>query len=165
MGGRLYSMSSSLEFLRFPPLSLIDKFRLGATIFHASEGTDWRRLEQIGVADWLTRLSGRNVFEKMWRPLLRAKLGENYQHASAAFIWAIIARMYAARRSGLKKEMFGYLPGGYGRMLDCFARRAARRGVEIRTGQSRAGSSNRRANGGVEVAFAGGELDRSTRSS
>src|SRR6266568_2065913 len=34
--GRLYSMSNSLEFLRFPPLGLIDKFRLALTILHAS---------------------------------------------------------------------------------------------------------------------------------
>ncbi len=118
MDGQLYSMSNSVEFLRFPPLSLIDKFRLGVTIAYATRRVkDWKRLEKISVTDWLTKLSGKNVFEKMWKPLLRAKLGENYQLASAAFIWAIIARMYAARRSGLKKEMFGYLPGGYGRML------------------------------------------------
>jgi len=155
MGGKLYSMSSSLEFLRFPPLSLIDKVRLGATIFHASRETDWRRLEQIGVTEWLTKLSGRNVFEKMWRPLLRAKLGENYQQASAAFIWAIIARMYAARRSGLKKEMFGYLPGGYGRMLDCFASTLREEGVEVRTGRS-ARLVEPTADGGVSVDFGAG---------
>src|SRR5437868_13585373 len=27
-GGKLYSMSNSVEFLKFPPLNLIDKFRL-----------------------------------------------------------------------------------------------------------------------------------------
>jgi protoporphyrinogen oxidase len=136
MDGKLYSMSNSLEFLKFPPLSLIDKFRLGATIFYASKVKSWKRLEEISVSDWLTKLSGKNVFEKMWKPLLRAKLGENYQYASAAFIWAIIARMYAARRSGLKKEMFGYLPGGYARMLQRFGETLTREGVEIRLGQS-----------------------------
>lgn len=136
MDGSLYSMSNSLEFLRFPPLSLIDKLRLGTTIFYASKVKDWKRLEQISVSDWLTKLSGRNVFEKMWKPLLRAKLGENYQHASAAFIWAIIARMYAARRSGLKREMFGYLPGGYARMLQRFGDVLTEEGVEIQLSQS-----------------------------
>jgi protoporphyrinogen oxidase len=68
--------------------------------------------------------------------LLRAKLGENYQHASAAFIWAIIARMYAARRSGLKKEMFGYVKGGYGRVLEAFAQSLANVGVETRLNAS-----------------------------
>ena len=27
--------------------------------------------------------------------------------------WATIQRIYAARNSGLKKEMFGYVRGGY----------------------------------------------------
>src|SRR5439155_14607783 len=97
--GRLYSMSNTLEFIKFPPLRMIDKLRLGATIFYASKIRNWRRLEAVPVADWLRRWSGRRTTEKIWLPLLRAKLGENYRHASAAFIWAIIARMYAARKS------------------------------------------------------------------
>lgn len=128
-----YSMSNSLEFLRFPPLTLIDKFRLGATIFYASKIKDWRSLEGIPVADWLTRLSGKRVFEKIWLPLLKAKLGENYRKASASFIWAIIARMYAARHSGLKKEMFGYIEGGYARFLEKFTEKLQEIGVDIRT--------------------------------
>ena len=116
----LYSMSNTLEFLKFPPLNLIHKLRLGATIFYASQIKDWKRLEKFPVADWLRRWSGDHTFEKIWLPLLRAKLGDLYKIASAAFIWAIIARMYAARRSGLKKEMFGYVPGGYARILERF---------------------------------------------
>jgi len=73
--GRLYSMSNTLEFLRFPPLGLVDKLRLGLTIFHASRIKDWRKLEQIPVSDWLRRWSGGNTFQKIWLPLLRAKLG------------------------------------------------------------------------------------------
>jgi protoporphyrinogen oxidase len=93
---------------------------------------NWRRLERISVADWLQRWSGRRTTEKIWLPLLRAKLGENYRKASAAFIWAIIARMYAARRTGLKKEMFGYVRGGYARILGRFAELLAEDGIDIR---------------------------------
>ncbi|MGK0187888.1 MAG: protoporphyrinogen oxidase [Verrucomicrobiales bacterium] len=132
--GKLLSMSNSIEFLKFPPLNLVEKVRLGATIFYASKLKNWKKLESIGVCEWLTKLSGKSVFEKIWKPLLRAKLGENYQHASAAFIWSIIARMYAARRSGLKKEMFGYLPGGYRRFLQAFEQRLLDAGVTIRKG-------------------------------
>ncbi|HEX4947600.1 MAG TPA: NAD(P)/FAD-dependent oxidoreductase [Blastocatellia bacterium] len=119
--GKLYSMSNSVEFLQFPPLHLLDKFRLGATIFYASRIQDWKSLERIPVGDWLRKLSGQRTFEKIWLPLLRAKLGDNYQQTSAAFIWTTIARMYAARRTGLKKEMFGYVSGGYARVLARFA--------------------------------------------
>jgi protoporphyrinogen oxidase len=133
--GKLHSMSNSWEFLTFPPLGLIDKFRLGLTIMRASRIKDWKKLEQIPVVDWLRRLSGKRTFSKIWLPLLRAKLGESYRIASAAFIWAIIARMYAARRSGLKKEMFGYVTGGYARILDRFAHHLQEAGVELKLNQ------------------------------
>lgn len=132
--GKLYSLSTSLDFAMFPPLSLIDKARLAGTILYASRVTDWRALEQVPVATWLERLSGKRVFEKMWLPLLRSKLGENYKLASASFIWAIIQRMYAARRSGLKKEMFGYVDGGYALVLDRFQQHLNTLEVETLTG-------------------------------
>jgi protoporphyrinogen oxidase len=149
-GGRLLSMSNTLEFLRFPPLTLPDRLRLGATIFYASRVKDWKRLERVSVVDWLRRWSGRRNLEKIWLPLLRSKLGEGYRVTSAAFIWATIARMYEARRSGLKKEMFGYLPGGYARILDRFRELLEADGVEIRL-QSPTESVRGGPGGGVEV--------------
>ncbi len=130
--GKLVSMSNTLEFLKFPPLDLISKFRLGGTIFYASRVKDWKRLEKISVEDWLVKLSGKRTFEKMWKPLLKAKLGEAYKETSAAFIWATIQRMYAARNSGLKREMFGYVRGGYARVLERFSEHLREKGVEIR---------------------------------
>src|ERR1700730_2332193 len=50
---KLYSLSNTLEFLKFPPLTLSDKLRLGATIFYASKVKDWRALEKIQVTEWL----------------------------------------------------------------------------------------------------------------
>ena len=129
--GHLHSMSNTLEFLKFPALRMIDKLRLGGTIFYAARVKNWKRLEKITVGDWLTSLSGRRTFEKMWLPLLRSKLGERWRETSAAFIWATIARMYAARRTGLKKEMFGYCRGGYANVLDRFTRKLRVHGVEI----------------------------------
>jgi len=129
--GSLHSMSNSVEFLRFPPLRFIDKLRLGGTIVYASRLKNWKRLEQIPVADWLRKLSGQRTFEKIWLPLLRCKLGECWRDTSAAFIWATIARMYAARRTGLKKELFGYCRGGYANILERFTRRLNELGVEV----------------------------------
>ncbi len=131
--GKLYSMSDSIEFLKFPPLGLFDKFRLGLTILAASRIKDWKRLEKVLVAKWLQRWSGKKTFEKMWLPLLRAKLGDFYKQTSASFIWATIQRMYAARRSGLKKEMFGYADGGYESILHAFEKKLTNSGITIHT--------------------------------
>jgi protoporphyrinogen oxidase len=153
-GGRMVSMSNSFEFLKFPPINLIDKARLALTILHASRIKDWHALEQIPVEEWLRKWSGPNTTDKIWLPLLRAKLGANYTKASAAFIWATIARMYAARRSGLKKEMFGYVPGGYARILTRMQDVLERAGVTIRL-NSRV-TAIRKADHGVAVKFADG---------
>ena len=115
---KLYSMSDTAEFLKFPPLTFIEKLRLGATIFYGSKIKNWKRLDQTKVADWLIRWSGKGTFEKIWLPLLKAKLGESYKKTSATFIWACISRMYKARRTGLKKEMFGYVKGGYNQIIN-----------------------------------------------
>jgi len=132
--GTLYSMSNTLEFLKFPPLNIIDKLRLGATIFYASKVKNWQRLEKIGVEKWLIRLSGKRTFNKIWLPLLKAKLGASYKDASASFIWATIQRMYAARKSGLKKEMFGYVDGGYSSIFAPLIEKLNQLAVEIHTG-------------------------------
>ena len=129
--GKLYSMSNSWEFLNFPPLTLIEKFRLGLTIFAASKIRNWKPLEHVLVGDWLRKWSGKGTFRKIWQPLLQAKLGNTYKKVAASFIWATIARMYKARQSGLKKEMFGYLPGGYARVLECFEEHLLKQDVEV----------------------------------
>jgi protoporphyrinogen oxidase len=129
--GRLHSLSSSLDFARFPLLSLADKARLAATILRASRVRNPLPLEQEPVETWLRRWSGDRVVDRVWLPLLKSKLGDNYRIASAAFIWAIIARMYAARRSGLKKEMFGYVDGGYARIVAALRSRLGELGVRV----------------------------------
>ena len=94
-------------------------------------------------------------------PLLKSKLGENYRIASAAFIWAIIARMYAARRSGLKREQFGYVNGGYATVLARFERYLDEKGIELRTGAPVA--AVRDSGSEAEVTFADGTSEHFDR--
>lgn len=160
-GGQLYSVSNALELLRFPALNLLDTLRLGLTVFAASRMRDWKKLERIPVEDWLVRWSGRRTFDRFWLPLLRSKLGEAWRETSAAFIWATIARLYAARRTGLKREMFGYVRGGYARILERFAEVLRAEGVKIELG--RRVESVDRAGGELALRFADGETARFDR--
>ncbi len=132
-GRKLAPLTSSIDFLRLPGMGPIAKARLAATILYGSRVSNWKPLESITVEAWLRKISGAKVFDRLWRPLLRAKLGDAYTKTSAAFIWATIQRLYAARRSGLKTEMFGYLPGGYDRFVKAFSAALADKGVTVRT--------------------------------
>src|SRR5690606_16302831 len=64
--GDIYSMNNIIEFLRFPPLGWIDRFRLGITVLYAQFVKDWHKLEGIPVETWLRRLSGKRTFEHIW---------------------------------------------------------------------------------------------------
>jgi len=130
--GHIYSVSNIFEFLRFPPLGLADKIRFGLSIIHAARVHSYECLERVKAVDWLISHSGRKNFQKIWLPLLRSKLGRNDQVVSASFITGIIARLYAAKRSRLKEDHFGYVEGGYREILHRLQELLVSKGVEVR---------------------------------
>ncbi len=134
--GTLLPVSSPLEFLKFSPLTLVQRLRLAATLAWATQIRDGQKMEQISVEKWLRRFSGASAFDRFWKPLLRAKLGGAYTQASAAFIWATAQRLGKARKNGLDAEKFGYVPGGYSKIVSTFVDRLRADGVEIRSGVS-----------------------------
>lgn len=134
-GTSMHPLNNSLDYIRLPVLGLIDKARLGATIVFGSRIENGGPLEKLTAESWLSRWSGRTTYRNLWRPLLRSKLGSNYSKASAAYIWSVIRRFYAARRGGLKTEMFGYVPGGYRRILSALADKLQDAGVMLETGK------------------------------
>jgi protoporphyrinogen oxidase len=149
-----HPLSSGLDFLRFPLLGLWSKLRLAATILYCSRIRDWKPLESMTVEQFLVRLSGRATFEKMWKPLLLAKLGENYRRVSAVFIWTYVRRLFSARDSSAQEGSLGYVSGGYrvvfGRLLERISETGGivRLGVEVE-------SVRPRPEGGIEVAAGG----------
>ena len=108
---------------------------MAATIVAGSRQADGRPMEAMAVEEWLTRWSGRRAFVRFWRPILRAQLGDEWREASAAFIWATIQRrLYSAHRGRVKAQQLGYVPGGYGRIVDGYAAWLADSGVKINAG-------------------------------
>jgi protoporphyrinogen oxidase len=88
----------------------------------------------VTAEDWLIKTCGRRTYEKMWRPLLLAKLGESYRRVSAVFIWTYITRLFSARdASAGSKEQLGHVAGGYKTVFDRLAELIRACGGEIRT--------------------------------
>ncbi|MGD1879271.1 MAG: NAD(P)/FAD-dependent oxidoreductase [Kiloniellaceae bacterium] len=133
-GQAMYPLNNVFDYLRLPVLGPLDKARLAATILYASRIKNGRPLENLSAAEWLTRLSGARTYRNLWQPLLRSKLGSNEGKASAAYIWSVIRRFYGARQGGMQREMFGYVSGGYGRVLDLLVRRLQAEGAVLKAG-------------------------------
>lgn len=129
--GKLVSLSSTLDFIMFPFMSLWQKFRMGLGILYSARIKNPSKLDKIYVRTWLTKVFGRRVYEQIWDPLLRGKLGEAKEKTSAAFIWAAITRLYGTRSSASKREKMGHVHGGYHTILNAAEKKLSELGVRV----------------------------------
>jgi protoporphyrinogen oxidase len=116
--GKIYSMDHALDFLRFAPLSPIERARLAWTVIQAQRVGDWSGLEAVGVREWLTRLGGGGVYEKLWRPMLAAKFDGSFEETPATYMWSRLVRMKSARKGPAQKELVGHLIGGHVKLIE-----------------------------------------------
>jgi protoporphyrinogen oxidase len=132
--GRNYPMSTPLEFLRFPPLRMIDRMRLAYTILACRQIKNWRELEQMPVTEWLTKLGGERTVKHIWSPLLRAKFDGDFSNVPATYIWSRLVRTTDTRTKGGSQEQMAYLPNGYQELIDALAAAIRRKGGTITNG-------------------------------
>jgi protoporphyrinogen oxidase len=157
-GGRQYPASSGGDLLALPFLSTTAKLRIALTVAWGALWWSGARFDRITAARWLRRWSGAEATERLWLPLLRAKLGRRAEEAAATFIWATIRRLVTARFQGGDCDRFGHIPGGYAVVLDALAARLERDGVEVRTASQVERVAQTR--GGLEVVLADGTIER-----
>jgi protoporphyrinogen oxidase len=129
--GSIHSMNSISEFLGFKPLSMTERCRLALTIVRAQLVRDWRRLEQIGVEEWLRRWSGNGTFDKLWHHMLSAKFDGQYRRMPATWMWSRLVRMKSTRSGANQRESAGHLIGGYETLLKAMAARIRSAGGQI----------------------------------
>lgn len=147
---RMYPLGSPADLLRFDPVPFTDRIRLGLTALWAAHVARPEPLDEITVEDWLRRLSGRRAFDRLWRPLLEAKFGDAYRNIPALWYWASFNR-----EKGTKKEIKGYIEGGYGALALSLVERARAAGAEIHTGCRVERVSLAEGNGGVGARIGG----------
>jgi protoporphyrinogen oxidase len=129
----LFSMTSPVEFLRFPILQPADRLRLASFVARCQLKKKYDDLDETPLLDWLRRLCGRRVVERLWEPLLDSKFDGHYDDLPATYIWARSRRMSTTRdRSG--REVMGWPQGGYQALVDALASRVVALGGEVRPG-------------------------------
>ncbi|NTV37052.1 MAG: NAD(P)/FAD-dependent oxidoreductase [Anaerolineaceae bacterium] len=119
---KIYSMNNVIEFLKFPPLGWIDRFRLGLTVVAAQFIRDWHKLESISVEKWLLRWGGKQTYQNIWLPMLKAKFDGSFDQTPATYIWARLVRMKSTRSGANQKEEAGHLIGGYDTLVQAMAK-------------------------------------------
>ncbi|MBK9616898.1 MAG: NAD(P)/FAD-dependent oxidoreductase [Uliginosibacterium sp.] len=128
--GVLHDWGNPVALLKFPGLSLVQKFRYGLQVMSAKGVKDWCALDKISSSDWLKRGIGEAAFDVLWKPLFHYKFYEYQDSLSAAWLGTRIKRVALSRKSVFEERM-GYLEGGSEVLLEVLAERIRAMGGEI----------------------------------
>lgn len=134
--GEIWKFTTPTDLLRFRPITLIDRFRLGLTTLYLQRTRNWERFEGVTAAKWLRRWVGRRAYEAVWEPLLRGKFGQHFDRVGMVWFWGKIALRFASRGKGMVQEKLGYPMEGFGEIFDSLGRRIQEMGGEVYTSVS-----------------------------
>ena len=129
--GKVWDFSTPLDLLRFTPISLLQRLRVGLWTVILQRTNDWNKFENVTAKDWLSKHMGAQAYRVLWEPLLRGKFGQHYDQVSMTWIWGKIRLRVASRGKGLQKERLGYPMGSFGEVIDVLAERVRQQGGEV----------------------------------
>ena len=145
--GTPHQLDSPLSLLRFRPLPLIDRIRMGAWLAYLRAQGSADRLEGQTAAEWIRRRMGARAHDVVWGPLLRGKFGALADEIAMPWFWA---------RVHDRTAQLGYLRGGFQRLYDRLAERIGQAGGELRFG-TEVREIRSDPSGGMRVETASGE--------
>jgi protoporphyrinogen oxidase len=107
--GRSYPFTSPLDLLRFKPLSLPARVRMGlAVLLLQRRHKEVAPFEDMRARDWVRRAMGKEVDAKLWGPLLTAKFGAAADDLSMAWLWSKLTLRRQIKGKQAKQELLGY---------------------------------------------------------
>jgi protoporphyrinogen oxidase len=130
--GKMHPFNGIGDFARFPVLSLPGRARLAWFVAQCQLRRSFEALEDVPLLDWLRRHCGREVTEKIWKPLLDSRFDGRYDELPATYLWARTNRMRSARTSQGSGETMGCLRGGHETLIEAAGERARELGVDVR---------------------------------
>ncbi len=130
--GRIYPFVTPMDLMKFTPLSLLDRMRLGLTTLYLQRQKDFRKYEGITADEWLRRHSGKRGYEVFWGPMLRGKFGDYYyKDVGMAWMWGKVQTRVKSRGKGMVKEKLGYPIGSFGEVFDVLADKVREQDGEV----------------------------------
>jgi protoporphyrinogen oxidase len=111
--GQIFDLVTPFDLIRFTPVSLVNRIKLGLMYLYLPRVNDWKRLERITARDWILRTLGQEVYDKFWGPLLRGKFGEMADQVSMTWLWGKIKVRGSSRHGASAKEKLAYPLGSF----------------------------------------------------
>ena len=116
--GRIWDFATPMDLLRFKPLSLAQRLRVGFWTFALQKTSKWRKFENITARDWIIEHMGYRAYQVIWEPLLRGKFGDYFDQISMTWLWGKVYLRVASRGKTLQKERLGYPMCSFGEVFN-----------------------------------------------
>ena len=129
--GKIYDFVTPMDLLRFTPLGLLDRVRLGLVTLYLQRKKRWREYEAITASDWLRRYSGKRAYEVFWGPMLRGKFGDHFDKIGMPWLWGKIHTRVSSRGKSMVREKLGYPMRSFGEVFDVLAQEVRNRGGQV----------------------------------
>lgn len=128
---KMYPFNGAIDLLKFKPLSLVDKFRMGLVAIYLGLDKNWQKYEGITASEWMRKFVGKKGYEVVWKPLLMGKFHRYYKDISMAWLWA---RIHTRGNSKNEKgeEVLGYINGGFDKLVQRLTKLIKENGGEIK---------------------------------
>lgn len=127
---KIYPLTTPIEILRYPLLSILDKFRL-AILTIKSKNYNLSSLDEISAKDFIIEKCGISVYNSFFEPLLNSKYGNFKESVSAAWLISRIA-IRSDRKTG--GEKLGYFRDGYNLLIKSLETELENSGCIIKKG-------------------------------
>jgi protoporphyrinogen oxidase len=135
-GGRIYDLVTPLDLIRFKPVNLVNRIKLGLMYLYLPRVHDWQRFEQITAHDWIVRFLGQEVYDQFWGPLLRGKFGDLADQVSMTWLWGKIKVRGTSRRGATAKETLAYPQGSFETITQAVVEHLRAGGADLRLNQA-----------------------------
>jgi len=136
LDGNIWDFATPRDLLKFKPLSLLSRFKVGFWTLILKNSANYRKYENITAKDWLSKRMGQRAYEVIWEPLLRGKFGEYYDRISMTWIWGKMRLRVGSREKGGGREKLGYPMGSFGEVIDVLADRIVQQGGAVHSSAS-----------------------------
>lgn len=130
--GRLHPFTTPLDLLRYRPMSLPARLRMGlAVLMLQRRHHRVEPFEPLTIKDWVERNMGRQAWSKVWGPLLRGKFGDKADQISMSWLWAKLRNRRQIKGEEARQELLVYPRHSFESIFARLEQRIAERGGRV----------------------------------
>lgn len=128
--GKVYPFTTPLDLLKFTPVNLFNRIRMGLLALYLQRVKNWKKYEKITASEYMKKYAGSQNYKIIWEPLLKGKFSDYYKDVSMSWLWSKFATRVASRDNTFQEKL-GYIQGSWNILTDALSSYIKNNGSQI----------------------------------